>query len=753
MLQVRQGQFQAKMRFLGILFLILSPTLVSAQDYLRGTIAGVEDDKEAPLGFATIQWLNTTMGVVADKDGKFSIERVPNVSLLVVSFIGFSSDTVETKGRQDIHVVLKEVVELDETVVTGDKKSTTISSISSMKVEVLGKGELKKAACCNLSESFETNPTVEVSFSDALTGMRQIQMLGLSGIYAQTLVENVPMVHGLNASTGLSYIPGPFVENIYLSKGAGSVMYGFESMSGQINIDLIKPETAPKFYLNGYVNLFGRTELNAITRATVNSKWSTSLMAHGNSTQNKMDQNKDGFYNLPSGQGLNLINRWKYQGKNWEGMLGFKYLDERRTSGQIGYKPGMERDSTTPYGVEYNTRQGGVWAKLGRMESDEKPTSIGFVFHANRYDNEFIAGLNTYRGMHDNVFASMVFNRKFGKPGRHTLSGGASLLADRFDESYNGKIFQRTELVPGIFGEYTYALAQKFSAVLGARLDYHNLFGAFVTPRLHFRYAINEKHVLRASAGRGQRTANIFAENSSIFVSSRKLNVEGSGYPGKDGLLPEVSWNYGGNYTYTFPISSRRSAQFSVDYYYVHFVNQTVVDLDYSAREIMIYNLKGKSYSQTFQAQFTIEPIAHLEARIAYRYLDVKTTYTTGLREKSLLSPHRGFINLAYETEKKWAFDLTTQFIGKKRLPDLLENPEVLRLETYSPSYVNVNAQISKKIKNWDIYLGGENLLNVMQKSLIIDADNPYGSYFDASMVWGPAMGAMAYVGFRYELK
>lgn len=741
------------MRFLNILFLLLSPAIVSAQDILRGKVVGLEEGIEKPLGFATVQWLNTTVGTVADENGKFSIEWNTGSSLLLVSYTGFTSDTVETSGKQDIHVVLKADIELAETVVKADKKATTIGSLSSMKTEILGKGELKKAACCNLSESFETNPTIEVSFSDALTGIRQIQMLGLSGIYAQTLVENVPMVHGLNASTGLSYIPGPFVESIYLSKGAGSVMYGFESMSGQINVELIKPEEAPKLFLNGYVNMFGRTELNAITGAKLNNKWSTSLMAHGNSTQNRMDPNKDGFYNLPSGQGINLINRWKYQGEKWEGMLGFKYLEDVRTSGQTGYRRGMERDSSTPYGVEYNTKQAGAWGKFGRMESEEKRTSIGFVFHANRYRNDFIAGLNEYHGTNDNLFGTFIFIRKLDALERHTVSGGANILADRFDEEYNKKNYTRTELVPGIFAEYTYALAEKFSAVFGARLDYHNLFGAFATPRVHFRYAINEKHVVRASAGRGQRTANIFTENSSIFVSSRRLIVGGTGYPGRGGLSPEVSWNYGGNYTYTFPISPRRSAQFSMDYYYVHFVNQTVVDLDYSAREVWIYNLSGKSYSQTFQAQFTIEPIAHLEARIAYRYLDVKTTYTTGLREKSLLSPHRGFINLAYTTEKKWAFDLTTQFIGKKRLPDLLENPESLRHDTYSPSYVNVNAQISKVIGKWDIYLGGENLLNVTQQKLIIDPQNPYGSYFDASMVWGPSMGAMAYLGFRYELE
>jgi outer membrane receptor for ferrienterochelin and colicins len=238
------------MKLLSVLFLLLSPAWVSAQEFLRGRIMGLEEGVEKPLGFATVQWLNTTQGAVADESGKFSIERNAASSLLIVSYTGFTSDTFETKGLQDIHVVLKANIELAETIVKGDKKATTISSISNMKTEILGKGELKKAACCNLSESFETNPTVEVSFSDALTGIRQIQMLGLSGIYAQTLVENVPMLHGLNASTGLSFIPGPFVENIYLSKGAGSVMYGFESMSGQINVELIKPEEAPKLYLN-----------------------------------------------------------------------------------------------------------------------------------------------------------------------------------------------------------------------------------------------------------------------------------------------------------------------------------------------------------------------------------------------------------------------------------------------------------------------------------------------------------------------
>lgn len=729
------------------------PLFGSAQESITGTVFGLDNGKEVPLAYASLRWMNTTRGTITDDEGKFKLERVAETSMLIASYTGYVEDTLDVKDMQNCRFVLSQNLVLNEAVVKEDQKATGISSISNMKTEILGKGELKKAACCNLSESFETNPTVEVSFADALTGIRQIQMLGLSGIYAQTLIENIPMMHGLNASTGMSYIPGPFVENIYLSKGAGSAVYGYESMSGQINVDLIKPETAPRLYLNGYVNMFGRTELNAITRYKAGKRWMGSVMAHGNIVKNQRDPNNDGFYNLPSGNGINLINRWKYTGDNWNGQIGIKFLDDVRVSGQIGYKRGMERDSNALYGVEYHTRQAGVWGKMGRVATEEKPTSIGFQFHANRYENKFIAGLNEYSGNQDNLFASFLFNRKLDEQDRHTLSGGASVMADQFQESFNGTNYGRTEIVPGIFGEYTYALAQKFSAVVGARLDYNSIFGAFFTPRLHLRYAINEKHVVRASAGRGQRTANIFTENSAIFVSSRKAIVEGSGYVGKDGLKPEVTWNFGGNYTWTIPVSSRRTAQFSIDYYYVHFVNQVVVDLDASAREIRIGNLNGESYSQTFQAQFTIEPVKRLEFRVAYRYLDVKSSFTTGVRQRALVPPHRGFFNVSYATKSKWSFDFTSQFIGKKRIPDLTDNPENLRFDSWSPSYVNLNAQISKTIGKWDIYLGGENLLNVVQSQQIVDFSNPFGQYFDASMVWGPTMGAMGYIGFRYELE
>lgn len=738
-------------RLLIALLLLSSSSLFAQSDsILMGRVMAIEDGKHVGLAYANVHWLGTNIGTTGNEEGKFRIARIQEETRLVISYAGFLNDTIETKDRNHIHILLEADLVLEEVKIVEEKNASSISALNNIKTEILSEKEFRKAACCNLSESFETNPTVEVSYSDALTGIRQIRMLGLSGVYAQTLTENMPWVHGLSAATGLTYIPGPFVESVHLSKGAGSVVYGFESMSGQINIDLKKPESMNKFHFNAYGNAFGRTEANVLTKKRFGSRWYSGLMAHGSYIKNSFDPNKDGFLNMPSGHSVNLINRWKYVGDKWDAQMGVKFVDDSKISGQVDYRKGMLSDSTSPYGVEYTTRQIGAWAKLGRAATEEKKTSVGLIVHANHYENGFKAGLNTYKGKQNNFFGTFIFNRNLSD--NHILTGGVSLLADQYDENFNSWNFNRTEIIPGIFSEYTYNYKKSFSLVAGLRADYNSIFGAFVTPRIHLRYAPKENHSIRASAGRGQRTANIFGENSSIFISSRHLVLADTN-SGTYGLNPEVSWNYGINYTYSFEWANKKSGQFSVDYYYVHFQNQAVVDMDENAREIKISNLNGRSYSQTIQAQLTLEPIKKFEVRLAYRYLDVRTQFGPGFLQKTLIPPHRGFINLSYETRKKWVFDLTTQFIGKKRLPQLNENPENLKFGSYSPRYVNVNAQISKNWRRLEVYTGVENLLNITQKNLIIDPSNPYGQYFDASMVWGPAMGTLVYFGVRYDIK
>jgi outer membrane receptor for ferrienterochelin and colicins len=734
-----------------IVFAMLLSAGLQAQEIVQGKVYGESSEKKEPLPFASVSWLGTGQGTLTNEEGAFKLGRVPETTLLLVSYTGYASDTVETSGHTSVNIYLRQNSVLSEIEIHEEQKTTTISSLNTIKTELLGSGEFKKAACCNLSESFETNPTVEVSFQDALTGIRQIQMLGISGIYAQTLVENMPMVHGLNAATGMGFIPGPFVESVHLSKGAGSVAYGFQSMSGQINVVLVQPEEGDKLLLNGYLNQFGRAEANVLVNRKVGKNLYSGLMLHANRVRNQDDPNGDGFVNMPGGDGVQLINRWKYNGEKWEGQAGIRLMNDHRFSGQKGYVPGMLRSVSGLYGVEMMNRQAGAWAKFGRPSSEEQKRSIGFILEANRYENGFIAGMNEYTGSQNHFYGSFIFHQDLFNE-NHLLTGGLNLLADQYREKYNRWDFNRTEIIPGAFAEYTFKRGQWFSMVAGLRADYHNLFGFFATPRVHLRYAANAHHVFRASAGRGQRTANLFTENTAIFVSSRRLVLPDTG-SGTYGLRPEVAWNYGANYTYTFELDKRRSGQLSIDYYHVYFTNQAVIDHDRSAREIYVSNLNGKSVSRSFQAQLTLEPLRRLEVRLAYRYLDVRTTYAPGLLQKALLSPHRGFINLGYKTKRKWSFDLTTQFIGKKRLPALSENPENLRMGAYSPAYTMMNAQISKEIKKWEIYVGGENLLGVRQDNLIVDAANPFGTYFDASMVWGPSMGPMAYVGFRYTVK
>lgn len=742
------------MRYLiiGLLLFGFGTIKAMAQDTLRGLVLNQLGE---PLPFASIIWKGSNLGVQSNEQGLFAIAKAEDYDSLSVSYVGHGSVVLAAWPASSTQIIkLQANAELSEVKIEDTQKSTTISSITNMKTEFLSQKEFKKAACCTISESFETNATVEVSFPDALTGMRQIQLLGLSGIYAQTLTEGVANTRGLMSATGLGFIPGPFAEGVHLSKGTGSVVYGYESMSGQINIELMKPEKGPFLFVNGYANIFGRTEMNVATNHPIGKRWHTGILLNGNLTRNSMDPNKDGFYNMPSGEGFNLINRWKYQGEKWEGMVMLNILDDKRTGGQVGYKRELKAGL---FGIELDNRQYNVWTKWGLMPNKPDDWSIGFIGNYRYHDNHFKAGNRLYKGAHHQSDARVILNKELkGETGRFTA--GASFISDVFDEHFTEDSmhlrFSRIELVPGVFGEYSYMPSDKFSAVFGLRGDYHQQFGFFATPRMHIRFAPNSRYVYRIGAGRGQRVANIFAENNAIFASSRRLMLPVVANNYAYGLNPEVSWNLGGNFTYNFSIGKRRSGQFTADYYFVHFVNQAVIDVDGSAREIRVYNLNGKSFSQTFQAQLTLEPFKRMEIRLAYRYLDVQTTYDgVGTLQKVLQSPHRGFFNIGYETKSKWSFDGTLQLNGRKRLPLLADNPASMRFGAWSPAYTILNLQVGKVIGKWEFYLGGENLLNVMQRDLILDSGNPFGDRFDASMVWGPTMGSMAYIGFRYTLE
>ena len=771
-----------------LILLITIPFIGFSQKYIRGVV--LEESKKGqftPLTGAPVFWMGTQEGTVTDSSGVFKLKVSEHIEMghlepkLVVSYVGYKSDTVFVKDMEKVRVVLVEEgsKELQEVEVTHRNSSSFVNALEPINTKTMTEKELFKAACCNLSESFETNPAIDVSFADAVSGAKQIQMLGLSGIYTQLTQENLPGTRGLAANYGLGYTPGPWVESIQVTKGVGSVANGYESISGQINVELKKSEvttkTGEKVYANAYVNEMGRAEANLDLTRKFSPKWSSTLLTHANQMGTiatiHTDRNNDGFYDIPNGYQVNLLNRWKYEHNNWIAQFGARVLKDERTGGQTeGVSAPFGFAGFRPYSININQERAEGFAKLGYVFPEKKYKSVGLMVSALTQNQDYLFGIRTYSGKQRTLYANFIYQSIIGNT-NHKYRAGISYLFDDYDESYRYTdtwSMKRTESVPGLFAEYTWTILPKITMIYGLRADYHNLFGWFITPRFHGKYDITEITKLRISAGRGQRTANVLAENTGILASSRNIYIQNYSLTDVSvapkpvdyqtyGLKPEVAWNYGASLTQDFSLFSR-AGSVTADFYRTDFQNQVVVDMDVSPQQLRLYNLSGISYSNSAQVEVDYEMIDNLDVRLAYRYYDVKTDYSTRLLQKPLLSQNRAFVNLAYETNNKWKFDLTINWNGKKRIPNTITNPGELRKEFYSPDFFTFNAQMSKSFGNskkqwWDLYLGVENLSDFRQKDLINAANNPYGPYFDASLIWGPIIGRMVYAGFRYKLK
>lgn len=712
-----------------------------------------EGETPHPLSQARVRSLSPASGTLTDSLGRFSFSLPSETTRLVIDYAGFEVDTVEATSGEFLKVTLQHST-LDAVEITHRNRSSRVSSLDVRQTLLIDEGELLKAACCNLSESFETSPSVDVSFTDAVTGTRQIQMLGLAGPYTQITRENIPSVRGLSAMHGLTYVPGTWVEGMQLSKGTGSVANGYESIAGQINVELRKPETADRLYFNGYANAMGRLEANANFAHRFDTLgWSTATLLHASNMSRANDRNQDGFLDNPLNTALIGLHRWQYKSNNpWRFQAGVKgtYVDQQ--AGQVAFDPEQHDPGVDFWGMVHQTQRLEGWAKLGRVFPRAPWRSFGLQVSASHHAQESKFGALSYDGQQQTLYANFLYQGMFGSSD-HSFRTGASFLYDNYGEQLDARSFDRREMVPGAFFEYTYSYLNQFSAVAGVRVDHHNLFGAFVTPRLHLRYAPMERTTLRASLGRGQRTASILAENQGLFASARQIVIEGEDSDLPYGLRPEVAWNLGLNLTQTFRLDYREGS-FMLDYYHTEFLNQIVIDRDRSPQQVVFYNLQGQSYSNSVQAQLDYELVKFLDLRIAYRWLDVWTTYDGDLRRKPLVSTHRAFLNLAYSTRNDWVFDLTVNWQGGKRLPDTGSNPEDFQVDSESPAFWLVSGQVSKSLgDHWELYLGGENLLNMRQERPILSAEQPFSNYFDASLVWGPIFGRNVYAGFRYRLE
>lgn len=740
-------------------FLLLIPFIILSQTTFKGMIMDKNNPKNN-LGIkgASVHWLNTNVGVITNKKGWFTIPYKLEDKKLVISYLGYKTDTILITNLKPIHHFLAEGSALNEVVVKTRKKSTYKSFLTTANVFTVSSDELLKAACCNLAESFETNPSIDVSFSDALTGAKQIQMLGLTSPYLLISQENIPSVRGASQVFGLTFTPGTWVESIQITKGAGSVVNGYESISGQINAELVKPFSDNKFFLNAYSSLNGRLELNTHFNQKISKKWQSGLYVHGNYRGEKFDTNKDSFLDNPLANQVNVMNRWQYTDaeKGWVSFLNVRFLNDEKQTGELNFDPEIDRGLKNVWGSEIATKRFETSAKLGYVFPESPYQSVGFQMAYSNHQQDSYFGLNIYDIVHQSVYSNLIFNSIIGDT-KNKFKTGVSFTHDKFDELVNIKNFNRKEDSFGTFFEYAFDNLDNFSFTAGVRIDTHNLLGTFITPRFHLRYVPWNTSVIRVSFGRGKRSANIFAENQKLFASSREIKIDDVG-GNIYGLNPEIAWNYGISYLQKFNLFEKKG-DITFDFYQTDFQNQVVVDWE-NPQEISFYNLEGKkSIANSFQVELSYNLAEYFNLRTAYKYFDVSTDYKSGNLQKPIQPKNRFFVNLSYETHleddgKQWKFDATFNNIGKQRLPNTANNPVQYQLPAYSNSYQLLNSQITKVFSNkFEIYVGAENLTNVQQENPVLASETPFSSNFDSTIVYAPIFGSTFYMGLRFKIK
>jgi outer membrane receptor for ferrienterochelin and colicins len=727
--------------------LLLAP-LLHAQD-LHGTVSGrARDGSLTTVPDARVLWLGGAT-VLSDLDGRFTLPPPPQwPAALVIGAVGFPADTLTLDAfpSTPLAIVLDGSVQLGEARVVERQQTTVLSTRSLQAIEALGAKELKRAACCDLSESFETNATVDVSFSDAISGTKTIRMLGLDGKYAQLSVENIPFIRGLSGNYGMTLIPGPWIGSINVSKGIGTAVNGPNAMTGQIDLCLLDPLTAPPLFTNLYVNSQGRTELNVNAAQRTGKNSANLIMMQGNLFQGAMDQNNDGFLDQPYTKRFNIMDRWMQSTDKRTTQVILRYVTDIREGGQM-HSPLSEHEEHDRYAVDIDNEMLDVIVKNGWILGTDGRESVGMMVAGRQHFVTSLFGERLYDGRQHSLYANVIYQRLLGAKGDQIKAGG-SFQFDDYKELFRQENLRldlgRVERMPGIFAEYTRSRGN-LTLVAGVRGDLNSAFGNVVSPRLHVKYDLGPLTTIRLSSGHAFRTANPLVENASALASARELVIEGP-------LGMERAWNNGISFLHKFKWLERKWT-FGVDAYRSDFTDQVVTDLDRSPQVLAIYMLDGASYGNSVLGDITVGLTRQLDLKLSYRWYDVRTTFDGTLRERPFIPTHRGLVDMGYESRNEhWRFDASWNIFGTSRLPDTDINPTGFRMPDRAPMYSTLSAQATYVTGPWDFYLGGENLTNTLQSRQILSPTEHFGPYFDASLIWGPTNKAMGYAGLRFTL-
>ena len=775
------------------IILFLMSAMLSCGMANAKVVGTVLDDKGYPLVGANVYWAGTTVGVATDLDGRFDLQEVKTTNLLVSSFMGYHNDTTEVHSHGPLTIVLVSDLVLEEVSIVERKMAVLRSRISPLQTETITGEALCMAACCNLSESFETSASVDVAYSDAATGAKQIRLLGLSGTYVQMLTENTPNIRGLAQAFGMEYIPGPWMEAIQVSKGTSSVLNGYEAIAGQINVEYLKPQTQDPISLNAMISTETHAEVNASGSWDLNDNQSMGILFHAQNMSLELDHNHDGFLDMPKNTNMNLLNRWYAKTGNYTGQFLVRGLYDHRVGGFT--KEAI--DAISPYAIDLNTYRIDGFMKNGYIFNNELGTSIGIIASASYHHHQNSYGSRHWNATQTNAYLNAIFQTSFDdyasdpwEEHEHKLSAGLSVNYDKYDEellltSYalpaRYHYLNRWEVTPGAFVEYTYTYKDKVTLLAGIREDYSSTYGFFTTPRMNLRYAPFEWWTLRGSIGLGYRSPNAIADNAAYLPSNRVYYFDAAN------LAQERSMNTGISTVFYIPMG-KRELQLSGEYYYTKFLDGVIADMDRSLHGITLYNMHdvdgAQYFSHNWQVEANMEILRGWSMTAAFRYTDVKQTSFNSevgeyqLRDKPLQNKFKGIVTMSYQTPlKTWQFDLTAQFNGEGRMPDGFVVPEgskqykISNGQIYHKWYPQLLGQVTKFFRTWSIYLGAENMTNFTQDSPIVgervsgnkamkhEAKGEHGfvypssANYDASMIWAPIHGWKMYLGFRWSLE
>ena len=733
-----------------IIILLIAASFVKIASAQHLVVTGfVTNEKEERLPYATLQWQNSIVHATADSSGNFSIKSRKKTDTLVVTYAGYKPAKVAVEPHEKmLWIVLSGVKELEEFVVKEARPDNFVSTLESRHVEQITSCELRKAPCCNLAGSFETNNSVDINYGNAVTGATEIQMLGLRGIYTQLTVQKRPVFYGLAYPFALEFYPGTWLDGIFVSKGASSVEQGAQSLTGQINVNLVKPFEDKALFVNLYQNTLNTTEANLHLNRKISETWSVGSYLHYDNMQNINDHDNDGFVNMPLKRQANGQVRLLHQGKTWYSQNTLHILNDQRSGGQL-----VNDKLINPWRVSQDMNRIDFSGSLGYLGFDKIYNSLAVIYGATYHNTDERYGRNTHIGQQNSYYANAIYATIIGNT-NNRLNVGGSMQYDVFRERVNDIILDRKDVMPGAFAEYNYNRPKAgtnysdWGLILGLRYDQHNRFGGFPSPRMNVKYNFSENHIVRASAGRGWRVANIIPENLNVLASNRQLEIANN-------LKPEDGWNTGVNYSGSFNMFNRK-ASFNADLYHTRFMNQIVVDQDQDYSRVYFYNLNGSSYSNSIMGIFSYNVFDNFDTKLGYKFNDVKTTINQQLSRMPMIPTHRWLLTLDYRTrDENWLFHTTLHYVGSQRLPLLAGLPDQYQphynAEKSAP-YININAQITRKLGRWEIYFGGENLTNYTQHQPIIAAADPFSNYFNASQIWGPLMGIRGFVGVRYSI-